>query len=375
MSGAAVRLQAAARPARTPLWRRLLGPAVGVAILLALALKVGGTPFERGLAGVSPTTVVVALALTAVSTAAASWRWAAVSQRLGVDLGWRRAVLLYYRSQFVNAVLPGGVVGDVQRAVDERRRAGRAAETGGRRVPVPEADGRADAIRAVAIERVAGQVVQIVMAAVAAVAVVAWGGGSLPAAPGGLLAAPGLLLAALAVAVAGIAAAGAVAVATSGRVRGALARELARVRAALADPATVAVVALSSGVVVACHAATFAVAARAVGVRAPTPVVVALALAVLVASAVPVNIGGWGPREGASAGLFALAGLGDGAGVAASTLFGVLALLSVAPGAVALVALHLRAHGERRSDAEAPAAPASSAARAAATSATGGTRS
>ena len=91
MSGAAVRLKAAARPARTPLWRRLLGPAVGVAILLALALKVGGTPFERGLAGVSPTTVVVALALTAVSTAAASWRWAAVSQRLGVDLGWRNA--------------------------------------------------------------------------------------------------------------------------------------------------------------------------------------------------------------------------------------------------------------------------------------------
>ena len=59
---------------------------------------------------------------------------------------------------------------------------------------------------------------------------------------------------------------------------------------------------------------------------------------VLLAAAIPLNIGGWGPREGVAAWVFAAAGLGAGAGMAAATAFGVLTLVAVLPGAGVLLA-------------------------------------
>jgi glycosyltransferase 2 family protein len=60
---------------------------------------------------------------------------------------------------------------------------------------------------------------------------------------------------------------------------------------------------------------------------------VPLALIVLLASAVPLSIAGWGPREGAAAWAFAAAGLGASTGFAVSTAYGVMALVSTLPGA------------------------------------------
>jgi hypothetical protein len=57
----------------------------------------------------------------------------------------------------------------------------------------------------------------------------------------------------------------------------------------------------------------------------------------LLAMAVPTNIGGWGPREGVAAWLFAAAGLGADQGVATATVFGVMVLVASLPGAVVLV--------------------------------------
>jgi hypothetical protein len=48
-------------------------------------------------------------------------------------------------------------------------------------------------------------------------------------------------------------------------------------------------------------------------------------------------VAGWGPREAAAASAFAIVGLGAEAGVAASTAFGVLTLIAVAPGAIVLL--------------------------------------
>jgi len=89
------------------------------------------------------------------------------------------------------------------------------------------------------------------------------------------------------------------------------------------------------------HAAVFVVAARAVGVTAPTPSLVALGLAVLVAAAIPFNVAGWGPREGAAAWLFTAAGLGAATGTSAAVAYGVLAAVATFPGA-ALLAVPLR---------------------------------
>jgi hypothetical protein len=64
---------------------------------------------------------------------------------------------------------------------------------------------------------------------------------------------------------------------------------------------------------------------------------VPVALLVLVASGLPVNVAGWGPREGAAAWVFGAAGMGAATGGGASAVYGVLALVATAPGAVLLV--------------------------------------
>ncbi len=223
-------------------------------------------------------------------------------------LSWRAAMAAYYRSQFLNTVLPGGVVGDAHRAYRHGRRAGAVAV----------------AARAVATERLAGQVVQFVVVAI----VLASLGLTAPL-RGMAWVAAGLAIAVmLALTVAAATRAG----------RRALRRELGMLRRLLADPRRSLVIVLSSILVVVAHSATFVVACLAVGVHAPVSTLIALALVALSAASLPISLGGWGPREAASASAFALARLGAAAGLAASTAFGVLTMISVAPGAIVLIA-------------------------------------
>ena len=72
---------------------------------------------------------------------------------------------------------------------------------------------------------------------------------------------------------------------------------------------------------------------------APTPrwrELLPLALVVLLAAAIPLNVAGWGPREGAAAWAFAAAGLGAAQGTTVAVVYGVLALVATLPGAVLL---------------------------------------
>ena len=61
-----------------------------------------------------------------------------------------------------------------------------------------------------------------------------------------------------------------------------------------------------------------------------------LAMVVLLAMSVPTNIGGWGPREGVAAWLFAAAGLGAAQGLGVAAVYGVLVLAASLPGAAVL---------------------------------------
>lgn len=282
----------------------------GVAVLGAILVQVGAGPFLRGLLSLDLTTIAVSLVLFATATAAAAWRWTIIARRLGASLRWRVAVGMYYRSQLVNTVLPGGVLGDVQRAVDHGRASAR---EGGA--------GAAAAARAVAIERVLGQVVQVVLS-IAVLAVVGAEFG-------------GVLLPPLGISLAVVAGVGCAVALASARVRGALRREAAQLRAGLGTVRVGAQAVVASVVVFGCHLAIFAVAAGAVGARVPPWRLLALAMVVLLAASIPLNAGGWGPREGAAGWAFAVAGSTAAAGVSAATLYGVLALIAVAPGAVA----------------------------------------
>jgi len=255
----------------------------GLVVLAVLASRVGTEPFVAGLRAVGPGSVAAALVLTALTTAASAQRWRLVGRAYGVRMTLSTAVAAYYRSQLLNSVLPGGVLGDVHRGVTHR------------------------SMGSVVAERVVGQAAQVALAGL--VVLVAWPVTASPSTPTLTAASLGgvLLLAAVVLVL--------------------LARDWLEVEVV---PAVLALSALAA----AGHAAVFVVAARAAGVEAGTGLLAALALAVLVVAAVPVNLAGWGPREGAAAWAFAAAGLGAATGATVAVAYGVLALVATLPGAV-----------------------------------------
>ncbi|HEY2691597.1 MAG TPA: lysylphosphatidylglycerol synthase transmembrane domain-containing protein, partial [Streptosporangiaceae bacterium] len=125
----------------------LLRLAAGVTVLWFIVRQVGAAPFEDGLRAVTWQAVVAAVTLTALTTVCSAWRWRVVGRALGVGIGLPAAVGAYYRSLFLNSVLPGGVLGDVHRAVTHGRRAGDVVL----------------GLRAVAWERLWGQAIQAVV--------------------------------------------------------------------------------------------------------------------------------------------------------------------------------------------------------------------
>ena len=72
---------------------------------------------------------------------------------------------------------------------------------------------------------------------------------------------------------------------------------------------------------------------------------------VLLAMAVPLNVGGWGPREGVAAWAFAAAGLGAAQGVTTATAYGVMGLVATLQGGLVLAGDRIhRSRARRRAD-------------------------
>ena len=229
--------------------------------------------------------------LALLTTVCCAWRWKIVANGLGAELSLPAAVGAYYRSVFLNLTLPGGVVGDVHRAVTHGR----------------DVNDVRRALRAVVWERAAGQVVQVAVTVVVLLAL-----------PSPVHAAMPLVVCALVV----VALAGGIVV----RVR----------RPARARGRSVAAVALASALVVGGHAVTFLIAARTAGATVPVSRMLPLALLVMAVMVLP-SVGGWGLREGGAAWVFASAGLGAQQGVATGVVYGVMVLVASLPGAAVLV--------------------------------------
>src|SRR4051812_37919982 len=125
-------------------WRRGR-PVAAAALLVVLVWRSGTAPLLAAVHRIGPLTLLAALALTAATTLCCAWRWRLVARGLRVDVRLGSAVAACYRSQFLNATLPGGVVGDLHRGVQHGRRVG---DVGG-------------GLRAVAWERTAGQLLPV----------------------------------------------------------------------------------------------------------------------------------------------------------------------------------------------------------------------
>lgn len=285
----------------------LARPAAGAAVVAVLVWRLGAQPFVDGIRRLDATSVAAALGLTVLTTLAAAWRWRVVAESLGLRLPMSHAVRDCYRSQLVNVTLPGGVVGDVERGLRNG------------------ADGRtAVALRSVVWERAGGQAVQFTLTVAVLVAL-----------PLRALVAPPTLVV-LGAAVVGAIGLGLWAAHTSSARFRLVRMVMADVRVTLLSRRTLPKVLVASTLVVAGHTTVFLVAARATG--APLSTLLPVALVVLAASAIPANVGGWGPREGAAAAAFASAGLGADAGIATSAAYGVLTLVAALPAAALLVA-------------------------------------
>ena len=303
----------------------LLRLAAGVAVLGFLGRLVGAAPFEDGLRAVTWPAIVAAVTLTALTTVCSAWRWRVVARALGADIDLPVATGAYYRSLFLNSVLPGGILGDVHRAVTQGRRAGDVAQ----------------GVRAVAWERLCGQVIQ---AGVTAVVLLTLPSPVRPALPYVLAGIAGIA------GIAGCAALVVAAAARRGRSRPARAARAvaADLRRGLLVPGVWPQLLLASLLVVAGHTATFVIAARVAGCTAPLGELIALLMVVQIAGGIPLSVAGWGPREGVAAWAFAAAGLGAANGVTVATLYAVIMLAAVTPGAGLLLGDAVRRRRGRR---------------------------
>ena len=284
----------------------------GAAALVGLMVwRLGGSPFLIGVGAVSAPSLAAAGSLGALATVACAWRWVLVARGLGVALPLPTAIAAYYRSQFLNLALPGGVLGDVQRGASHGREVG---DLGA-------------GLRAVMWERTAGQVVHVALALV------------LLAVLPSPVRSP--LLFAVPATAAGVAAVLLLVRRRVSRRSDRLTRTLRAAvddarRALLVGRAGLGIVATSC-LVVAAHLSTFVIAARTAGAAAPAVQLLPLGVLVLLAMALPLSVAGWGPREVVAAPLFGAAGLSAGQGIAATTAYAVLALAATLPGALVLV--------------------------------------
>lgn len=306
-SGTAGRVLRALRPH--------LGTLAGTAIIAVLFWRLGTGVLVDGLRRIDGVSVVIALVIGAFTTWLSAWRWCLIARGLGIRLPLGPAVADYYRALFLNAALPGGVLGDVHRAV----RHGQSSGDMGR------------GVRAVVLERTAGQVV------LAAVSLTV------------LLVQPSPVAGPVrqAAEMAGLAALGGLAVVLAvrmGRRPNAAPRRGRALRAMAAEARGVLFsrrggtgVVVSSVLVLAGYVAMFLVAARVAGTGASLADLVPLALLALLAMGLPLNVGGWGPREGVTAWSFGAAGLGASQGLTVAVVYGVLSFVAALPGAVVLV--------------------------------------
>ncbi|WP_168583235.1 lysylphosphatidylglycerol synthase domain-containing protein [Gephyromycinifex aptenodytis] len=263
-----------------------IAQSLAVALLFALLWRRFGS-VDLGVAArvLNPVTILASLALGAGGATVAGLRWRVVAAGLGDTMSVRSAVLRCYEAAFLNAVLPGGLAGDALRAV-RRGRAGQPWQS---------------SLGSVLGERLCGTAV--VVGAAAATLFRFTPGGALP-----------WIVAGIAVL--------------------ALAAAIPSLRR-LSGQAVASVLALSV-LGWAIYLTMFLLAASSTGLLGPGQTAFQVGCVALGGMSVPINLGGWGPREGAAAYAAEMAGVGGATGLGVSIAYGLLALVSVLPGVCGL---------------------------------------
>jgi uncharacterized membrane protein YbhN (UPF0104 family) len=280
-------------------------------LLLATGYFLDLSVLWRELVRFSLLALLAAMMVSIVQVLLSAWRWCYTARRLGLVLPMAVAVREYYLATFLNQVLPGGVLGDVNRAWRHSLDSG----------------ARLASVHAVMIERLSGQLVMMTVALSL--------GGWLVWYRSGMLEAFSEYGERLLFLLVGLVATGVFLARLWQRGKyyvHTLRRDL---RKALLRWPALGVQVLSSAGVVASYLAVFSLLALGAGYWTDPDmalVLMSLCSLLLLAMAIPVTVAGWGVREGAAALLWPMAGLPAEQGVALSVGYGLAVLLSSLPG-------------------------------------------
>lgn len=262
---------------------------------------------------VPPGAIVLAALLIVAQALLAAVRWHLIMRYLGIPIRLARTLQIFWIGQFATALLPGGVAGD------------------GVRMWVLSGSGArpSKCINSVLFDRAAALTGLILLVAAVlpfvddrvAVGPVRYGISALLIAAIASGLAIGLLLRVPACWQHFRVARGAVILSSDLRIV---------IRSA---PRVIDLLALSAGAI-ACNTLTMFLLVRSLGVAVPFGDCMVLAPLVILATTLPVAIGGWGLREGSTVGLFALIGVTPAVSLAASITIGLLSTLISVPGAL-----------------------------------------
>ncbi|MBG6189911.1 uncharacterized membrane protein YbhN (UPF0104 family) [Arthrobacter sp. CAN_A212] len=286
-------------------WLGVLQAVCATALIYLLVRVFGTGPFAAGLEALTFPSITAALMLGLLGTAAQAQRWRLVSGGFRMQLPAGGALAQCYEASFLNAVLPGGLAGDAIRTARQRS---------------AYQSSWLSSIGSVLGERLAGTVI-VLLTAAAALLAVDWRVSAAVAA--------GTMLVLLA----------------------------ARPSLRRLPHRTVAAVWALSVLGWGSYAALFAVSAALTAPELDPADVVGLAAICLAGMSIPLSLGGWGPREGVTAVAFMMFGYAGASGIEVSVGYGLLALVSVLPGAALLLVLFVRGllgngHGEDRREVE-----------------------
>lgn len=289
---------------------RLIRLLISLLILGFIAERFGAGVLEQ-LQQVDGRWLVAGLLITVAQVLLSAWRWRFTAAQLAVPLRPGVAVREYYLATLVNQILPGGVVGDAQRAWRHSHNTPR----------------RGPAFQAVVIERFSGQLAMV------ALALVVWGYWR----PGGALALPDAWFAGAVALMGAIGAAFAALALITGWRPHWLIDWWQALRCALLAPRVLPIQLIASILVAASYIGVYATCVLSLAPESSPATWLPLIPLVLFAMLIPASIAGWGLREGAAAVLWPLAGLPAAEGVSAAVLYGALSLVASTPGLIAVM--------------------------------------
>ena len=300
----------------TELQQKRLGLAIrwliSVTVIGFVIGSVDANALWREIARFSPYVLLPALMLTVVQVALSAWRWRYTVNRLGLTLDYGVAVREYYLATFLNQVLPGGVLGDANRAWRHGSGSGE----------------RLSAVHGVAIERLSGQLVLVLIVVISVTGLFASGQLTTVYWSDGVWLGAGIVSVVFAIGL----------VMKTG-VQDYLQRLRRDLSLALLNRAALPVQIASSLLVLASYLGVFLCLAWGLGYLesvASVAIITSLGSILLLSMVIPLTVAGWGIREGAAAVLWPMAGLPAEQGVALSVGYGALVLVSSLPGVLFL---------------------------------------